>query len=139
MVRDFVKWDHQPKSLDKFGRSIVRAYAIATTPPMAPVLVVVDAKIQKAAMTGNPVVPPIPSAKFPSADLGSVREIARILVGAENPRIDAGRFARTQEGIDLLVELAELLQLPVNDGSARLNFPNRHPWPGPVSVGQMSS
>jgi thiamine pyrophosphate-dependent acetolactate synthase large subunit-like protein len=53
-----------------------------------------------------------------------------MLVEAENPRITAGLAARTQEGIDLLVELAELLQAPVDGGGARLNFPSRHPLAG---------
>jgi thiamine pyrophosphate-dependent acetolactate synthase large subunit-like protein len=130
LVRGFVKWDHQPDSLEELGRSAVRAYSIATTPPMAPVLVVVDAKLQKAPAEGALAVPPIPRPHFPSADLGSVREIARMLVDAENPRITAGLAARTQEGIDRLVELAELLQAPVDGGSARLNFPSRHPLAG---------
>jgi len=34
MVRDFVKWDDRPGSLQHFGESAVRAYKIATTPPM---------------------------------------------------------------------------------------------------------
>ena len=131
LVRDFVKWDHQPESLEEFGRSAVRAYSIATTPPMAPVLIVVNAQEQKAAIEGAaPSVPPISRPQFPSADLGSIREMARLLVNAENPLITAGLAARSQEGIDLLVELAELLQAPVNDGSARLNFPSRHPLAG---------
>jgi thiamine pyrophosphate-dependent acetolactate synthase large subunit-like protein len=130
LVREFVKWDHQPDSLEELGRSAVRAYSIATTPPMAPVLVVVDAKLQKAPAEGALAVPPIPRPHFPSADSGSVREIARMLVDAENPRITAGLAARTQEGIDRLVELAELLQAPVDGGSARLNFPSRHPLAG---------
>ncbi len=130
LVRGFVKWDHQPASLEEVGRSAVRAYAIAATPPMAPVLVVVDAKLQKASVEGAPPVPPIPRPHFPSADRESVREIARMLVDAENPRITAGLAARTQEGIDRLVELAELLQAPVDGGGARLNFPTRHPLAG---------
>ena len=131
MVRDFVKWDHQPGSLEEFGRSAVRAYSIATTPPMAPVLIVVNAQEQKAAIEGTPPrVPPLSRPQFPSADLGSIREIARLLTNADSPRINAGLVARSQEGIDLLVELAELLQVAVNDGSARLNFPSRHPLAG---------
>ena len=130
LVRDFVKWDHQPDSLEALGRSAVRAYRVATTPPMAPVLVVVDAKLQKAPAEGALPVPPISRPHLPSADPGSVREIARMLVDAENPRITAGLAARTQEGIDRLVELAELLQAPVDGGSARLNFPSRHPLAG---------
>ena len=130
LVRDFVKWDHQPASLEDLGRSAVRAYRVATTPPMAPVLVVVDAKLQKAPVEGSPRVPPVSRPRFPSADPASVREIARMLVDAENPLITAGQAARTQEGIDRLVELAELLQAPVDGGDARLNFPTRHPLAG---------
>src|SRR5258708_10778951 len=38
LVRDFVKWDDTPMSLQHFAESTVRAYKIATTPPMEPVL-----------------------------------------------------------------------------------------------------
>ena len=130
LVREFVKWDHQPDSLADMGRAAVRAYRVATTPPMAPVLVVLDAKLQKDPVDGAPELPPIAPPRFPSADAGAVREIARMLVAAENPRVVAGLAARTQEGIDLLVELAELLQAPVDGGGARLNFPSRHPLAG---------
>ena len=130
LVRDFIKWDHQPHTLEELGRSAVRAYRVATTPPMAPVLVVLDARLQKARMEGAPQVPPISQPRFPSADSGSIEEIARMLVDAENPRITAGLAARTQEGIDRLVELAELLQAAVDGGRARLNFPSRHPLAG---------
>ena len=130
IVRNFVKWDHQPNSLTDFGRSAMRAYTLATTPPMAPVLLVLDAAQQKAPVEMAPSIPRLSLPKFPSADSNSVKEIARLLVDADNPRINTGQAARTQEGIDLLVELAELLQLPVNGVSNRLNFPSRHPLQG---------
>src|SRR6266566_1826963 len=47
MVRDSVKWDDQPASLTHFGESAVRAYKIAMTPPMAPVLISADAELQE--------------------------------------------------------------------------------------------
>ena len=130
LVREFVKWDGQPDSLAEFGPSAVRAYRVATTPPMAPVLLVVDAKLQKDPAESAMGLPAISPPRFPSTDLGSIREIARMLVEAENPLVTAGLAARTQEGIDLLVELAELLQAPVDGGGARLNFPSRHPLAG---------
>ena len=40
MVRDFIKWDDLPVSLPHFAESAVRAYKIAMTPPMMPVLLV---------------------------------------------------------------------------------------------------
>jgi acetolactate synthase I/II/III large subunit len=47
-------------------------------------------------------------------------------VNAESPLIIADRAARTPDGLQRLVELAELLQAPVIDQGGRLNFPSRH-------------
>src|SRR5690242_9051276 len=47
MVRDFVKWDDLPASLPHFAESAVRAYKIAMTTPMMPVLIVADADLQE--------------------------------------------------------------------------------------------
>src|SRR5947207_7835824 len=46
IVRDYVKWDDEPASLTAFAESAVRAYKIAMTPPMEPVLLVVDHDLQ---------------------------------------------------------------------------------------------
>src|SRR5262245_11002752 len=43
IVRDYVKWDDQPTSLQHFAESAVRAYKIAMTPPMGPVMLSLDA------------------------------------------------------------------------------------------------
>jgi acetolactate synthase I/II/III large subunit len=138
MCRDFVKWDHQPESLSQFTSSTMRAYKLAATPPMAPVLLVVDATIQKQATTGNLTVPKLIMPASPSADLAAVRDIAKQLVNAQNPKISVGKVARSQAGIDSLVELAELLQAPVSDAGERVNFPSRHPWPATARVRRMS-
>ena len=47
MVRDFVKWDDTPISLPHFAESAVRAYKIAMTPPMMPVVLVADSELQE--------------------------------------------------------------------------------------------
>ena len=130
MVRDFVKWDHQPENLDQFARSIQRAYALAVTPPMAPVLIVMNSSTQQAPLTRNMAIPKFTIPAPPSADLGLLREVASLLVSSQNPRVNAGRLVRTPNGINLLVELAELLQMPVNVGGDRVNFPSRHALAG---------
>jgi thiamine pyrophosphate-dependent acetolactate synthase large subunit-like protein len=58
--------------------------------------------------------------------MGAVKEAARLLANAERPVIVVDRSARTQKGVDLLVELAELLQSPVVDMGNRMNFPRTH-------------
>jgi len=47
MVRDFVKWDDQPASLQHFAESAVRACKIAMTAPMGPVLLSLDGELQE--------------------------------------------------------------------------------------------
>ena len=50
MVRDYVKWDDYPMSLQHFAESAVRAYKIATTPPCEPVMIVADIDLQEDAI-----------------------------------------------------------------------------------------
>jgi acetolactate synthase-1/2/3 large subunit len=131
IVRDCVKWDDEPASLPAFAESAVRAFKIAMTPPMEPVLIVLDHELQLRAMPEPaPRIPRLVMPSPPAGDPNAVREAARLLVAADNPRINAGRAARTPNGITLLVELAELLQAPVNGGGDRVNFPSRHPLAG---------
>src|SRR5258708_7639580 len=47
MVRDYTKWDDLPFSLEHFAESTVRAYKIAMTPPMMPVVIVMDTELQE--------------------------------------------------------------------------------------------
>jgi thiamine pyrophosphate-dependent acetolactate synthase large subunit-like protein len=131
IVRDSVKWDDEPASLAAFAESAVRAYKIAMTPPMEPVLIVLDHDMQERVLpAAAPRIPRLTMPAFPVGDPNAVREAARLLLGADNPRINAGRMARTPAGITRLVELAELLQAPVNGGGDRVNFPSRHPLAG---------
>ena len=46
-VRDYTKWDDNPASLTHFGESAVRAYQIAMTAPMMPVVLAADGVLQE--------------------------------------------------------------------------------------------
>jgi thiamine pyrophosphate-dependent acetolactate synthase large subunit-like protein len=131
MVRDFIKWDDTPASLPHFAESAVRAYKIAMTPPMSPVVVVIDGELQEdpiaPEISGRLRVPKLTTATPPQGDSGAVAEAARLLVNAQNPVIVADRLARTPAGMTRLIELAEALQAPVIDQGGRLNFPSMHP------------
>jgi acetolactate synthase I/II/III large subunit len=129
LTRDFVKWDDQPVSLQHFAESAVRAYKIATTPPMAPVMLSLDAELQE-----NPIenraglrIPKLTKAIPPQGEEAALAQLAGMLVAAENPVIICDRVARTQAGMPRLVELAETLQCAVIDNYGRMNFPSRHP------------
>jgi acetolactate synthase I/II/III large subunit len=129
IVRDYVKWDDQPTSLQHFAESAVRAYKIAMTPPMGPVMLSLDAELQE-----NPIaeaeslrIPKLARVIPPQGDAGALAEAAKLLVAAENPVIIVDRYARTPEGMGRLVALAEALQCAVVDNLGRMNFPSRHP------------
>jgi len=128
IVRDFTKWDDQPASLQHFAESAVRAYKIATTPPMGPVFLALDAELQE-----NPIpdgeslhIPKLGPVVPPQGDAAAVAEAAKMLVEAQNPIIICDRMARTPAGMNNLVELAETLQCAVIDNVGRMNFPSRH-------------
>lgn len=128
-VRDFVKWDDLPISLPHFAESAMRAYKVAMTPSTRPVVLVVDSELAESPIPAGTdlTIPKLTLAAPPQGDSGSVAEAARLLVAADHPVIVLGRAARTQAGVDRLVELAELLQAPVVDKALRMNFPTRHP------------
>jgi acetolactate synthase-1/2/3 large subunit len=130
LVREFTKWDDNPASLSHFAESAVRAYKIAMTPPLGPVAIVVDEKMQEEHIPADTRIPKLSIPTPPSADSGALAELAKLLVDAENPVILAGRAARTPAGLQLMVELAETLQAGVVDTRRRLNFPTRHPLSG---------
>ena len=55
-----------------------------------------------------------------------MKEAARLLANAERPVIVVDRAARTENGVRLLVQLAEALQARVVDMGGRMNFPKTH-------------
>jgi acetolactate synthase I/II/III large subunit len=128
ILRDFVKWDDLPISLPQFAESAIRAYKIAMSPPMMPVLLIVDGELQENPIANDALlkIPKLSPTAPPQGDSGAVDETARLLVAAENPVLIAGRAARTPTGMTYLIELAETLQIPVIDQMDRMNFPTRH-------------
>ena len=126
LVRDFVKWDDQPASLQHFAESAVRAYKFTMTAPMEPVMVMCDIELQEDGVHEKPRIPKITRAVQPQGDTAALREAAKLLVAAEKPVIIADRACRSQEGVRLMVELAEALAAPVVDNGWRTNFPSTH-------------
>jgi acetolactate synthase I/II/III large subunit len=129
LVRDFTKWDDTPVGLQHFAQSFVRAYKIAMTPPYGPVAISLDAGLQQEPIRDNGeklYIPRYVASSPPQGDTGAVKEAAQLLANAERPVIVADRAARTENGVRLLVQLAELLQAPVIDQGGRMNFPKTH-------------
>ena len=109
MVRDFVKWDDQPASLQHFAESAVRAYRVATTPPMEPVLLMADMELQEGPIEDAHAlsIPRLSPARFPQGDAGALAEAAKLLVNASSPVILADRSVRSQRGQRLSFAVVE--------------------------------
>src|SRR5436190_5005538 len=129
-VRDYVKWDYQPSSIDGVPESFARAYSIMTTEPQGPVYMCYDAALQEAPLTSKvPLLPseaavtPAPMAPDPKA----IEAIADKLIAAEHPMLLAEYAGRRAGGFESIVELAETVGAAVWDVNNALNFPNKHP------------
>ena len=128
LLRDFTKWDDQPASLQHFAESVMRAYKIATTPPMGPVVITADGDLAEESVHDEKKlrIPKLTMSIPSQGDSGAVSEAAKMLAAALNPVILADRACRSQQGMKLLVELAEALNAPVIDIGGRMNFPTTH-------------
>jgi acetolactate synthase I/II/III large subunit len=133
IVRDFVKFDDEATTLERFAEASMRAYRIAMTPPMGPVLLTVSAELQESMVArGSVRIPELTLAAPPQGDANAVREAARVLVNAQTPLIQIAKMGRTPKAWDLLIELAETLQAPVDvlGYSSWQKFPSWHPLYG---------
>ena len=126
LLRDFTKWDDQPASLQHWAESTVRAYKMMMTPPQEPVLITCDIELQEDPIHEPVSIPKLSLSSPPQADARSLGQAAKLLIGASRPVIVADRCARSQEGVDALVGLAETLQCPVVCTGNRMNFPGTH-------------
>ena len=121
IVRDFVKFDDETTTLERFAESTLRAYQIAMTPPMGPVLLSVDADLQEELIEAKdrPRIPELVRTSPPQGDSNAVREAARLLVNAESPILLPRKVGRTPRGWDLMIELADAFNREGTEGTRR--------------------
>jgi len=123
VIRDIVKWDAEPASVEALPETLARALRIALTPPTGPVYVAVDALLQEQpagdVAAGEPV-PPAPAVAAPAAVVG---ELAAALLAAERPVLLIDRGAPGASAP--LLALAERLACAVVDLGGR-SFPADH-------------
>ena len=129
-VRDYVKWDDQPATLESIPQSFIRGYRLAVTEPCAPVYINYDAGLQEMAMSQQVEVPDV-SRFAPQApvqgDPEALRQAAKLLVDAKAPLIVADFLGRKSKAVEALAELAALLAIPVIDKGNRHNIANTNP------------
>ena len=129
-VRDYVKWDYQPTSIEGVPESFARAYSIMTTEPQGPVYMCYDAALQEAPLESAVALPPAGMVATPSPmapDPAAIKAIADKLIAAEHPMLLAEYAGRRAGCFENIVELAETVGAAVWDVNNALNFPNKHP------------
>lgn len=129
-MRDYVKWDDEPRSVAATPESLIRAWNIARVGPAGPVYVSLDADLQEQELTEDIAVPDPASFALPTppgADPAALARLAEALMEAERPLIVAGYAGRDPDAFTLIPELAQIVGAGVIDTGARLNMPNRHP------------
>jgi acetolactate synthase I/II/III large subunit len=129
-VRDYIKWDYQPSSIEGVPESFARAYSVMTTEPQGPVYMCYDAMLQEEPLTVEVALPPKNAAVTPSPIMPDPRAIASIadkLLEAQRPMLLAEYAGRRAGGFESIVQLAEMTGAAVWDVNNALNFPNKHP------------
>lgn len=111
LLRNYTKWDDEPRSAEAIVETMYRANQMARSEPPGPVYVCLDAGLQEEALDGEIEIPD--ASRFapsepPRASEKAVAEVAAQLMAAKNPIIMIGRSARSQEAWDNRVKLAEL-------------------------------
>ncbi len=130
LVRNFVKWDDQPASVDAGVEAMLRANIIARTAPHGPTYVNFDASIQEKRLDKMPTLPDMvrfqpPLAVEPSRH--GVKQAAELLRNARSPVILAGRVSRSPKDWARRVALAEALEAEVlTDIKIGASFPTNH-------------
>ena len=129
-VRNFVKWDDQPASVEASVESLIRAYNLVTSEPLGPVYICFDADVQEEKLTKPYELPDFSRYPKPTrlqADGDALDEVATMLMAAKNPVVLADFLGRSEDAIKGLIRLAESLSIPVVNGGDFFNFPTRHP------------
>lgn len=130
----FTKWRWKVEDAGHISEIARRAFKLANTPPGGPVHVRIPLNVLAQSGVRDTVYPQqrfsIPVEMRPKPEL--VERAARALLDAKHPMITAGSQVTRAGAQDELVELAELLGIPVAQGfSVYGDFPWRHPlWAG---------
>jgi acetolactate synthase-1/2/3 large subunit len=129
ILRGYVKYDNEIRTGRNVKQIVHRALQLARSEPAGPVYLVGPREVME-----EPVEPyTVDHAQYPAVEPAALTaeaagDIATALAGAEHPLIIASYLGRNPDAVPALVELAELLAIPVlESAAAHVNFPGDHP------------
>jgi acetolactate synthase-1/2/3 large subunit len=131
IVRGYVKWAHELGRVDTLPYLIPRAVQLAASEPAGPVYMTAAREmLMEPTPDGEVDLGPARRTRplvTPPADAEAIEQLAEWLALAEAPLAIAGAPGRYPRSVSSLVELAELLGMPVADTGGTLNLPLTHP------------
>jgi len=129
ILRGYVKYDYEIRTGRNVKQVVHRALQIARSEPAGPVSLVGPREVME-----EPVEPyAVDPADYPPVGPAAVtdeaiRDIATALASARHPLIVTSYLGRNPDAVPALVQLAELLAIPVLESAAFcVNFPGDHP------------
>ena len=129
IVREFVKWDYEIRTNQTLAAVVSRAYKIAMSEPRGPVYMTLPREWLFEAMESTQLLSTdalAPASKM-QADADALEKAAECLIAAASPLIVTKYLGRNPEAVQSLIELAELLSIPVVQQLSYVNFPTDHP------------
>jgi acetolactate synthase I/II/III large subunit len=129
IMRGYVKYDNEIRTGRNAKQLVHRALQIARSEPAGPVYLVGPREVMEEQVEPYAVDPAEYPPVAPAALTAEVtQEIANALANASHPLIVTSYLGRNPDAVPALVELAELLAIPVLESAAfHVNFPGDHP------------
>jgi acetolactate synthase I/II/III large subunit len=129
ILRGYVKYDYELRTGRNVKQVVHRALQIARSEPAGPVYLVGPREVMEEPVepyAADPAdYPPVGPAALTDE---TTRDIAAALAGARHPLIVTSYLGRNPDAVPALVQLAELLAIPVLESAAFcVNFPGDHP------------
>ena len=123
-----VKWANQASSPETLFEQLVRAGEMAQRSPTGPTYMAVPIETMLHDWTPPDDFREVPPAPKPRPAQEDIDAVADLLIASDNPVILAEASGRDAEGYTALIELAELLAIPVVDAGWAdcANFPKDH-------------
>jgi thiamine pyrophosphate-dependent acetolactate synthase large subunit-like protein len=128
-VEPFAKWARAVTSPHTLYESVIRAGEMAQRVPKGPIYLNVALEHMLHDWTPPVLAREVPPAPVVQPRQDDVATVAELLRNAKNPIIVTETAGRDPQAFSALVELADLLAIPVTNGrvNAYANFPTDHP------------
>jgi acetolactate synthase-1/2/3 large subunit len=128
VIDGYVKWKNTVKSRDSLLDSLYRGCQIARTPPRGPVFLSIPTELLEKSLTAPIMADPPHVAGINRPQSSDLEEAAEQLIESKHPVIITERAGKEPEAVNALVELAELLSIPVFECTFPFyaNFPRNH-------------